>query len=112
LSFNARTGKSVQGTGELIDALANNEIKLEDVDQKKLPNEFKKLSHPEIEKRIAKARDERAALQKDIEQISQKRADYIAAETKRLAAAGKSDSFDSQVAQTIRKEAARKDIHY
>ncbi|MGZ4967521.1 MAG: vWA domain-containing protein, partial [Chthoniobacterales bacterium] len=97
LSFNARTKKSVQGTGELIDALTNNEIKLNDVDEKKLPNEFKNLSRSEIEKRIAKARDDRAALQKEIDEISQKRADYIAAETKRLAAAGKGDSFDSEV---------------
>jgi Mg-chelatase subunit ChlD len=112
LSFNTRTKKSVQGTGELIDALAHNEIKFDDIDQKKLPKDFQKLSHAEMDKRIAKARDERAALQKEIEQVSEKRADYIATETKRLAAAGKGDSFDAEVAQTIRQEAERKGIHY
>ncbi len=112
LMYNAATKKSVQGQGELIDALASNQIKAEEIDQAKLPNEYKKLSRAELEKRIAKARDDRAALQKDIEQVSQKRADYIAAETKRLAVAGKGDSFDAEVAQVIRKEAEKKGIRY
>ncbi len=112
LSFNMRTKKSVQGMGELIDALANNEITLEKIDQKNLPAEFQTLSRADLDKRVTKAREERTTLQKEIEEISQKRADYIAAETKRLAAAGKGDSFDSEIAQTIRKEAAEKGIHY
>ena len=102
----------MQGTGELIDALANNEIKPGEIDQKKLPVEFQKLSRADLDKHIAKARDDRAVLQKEVEQVSQKRADYIAAETKRLAAAGKGDSFDAEVAQTIHQEAERKGIHY
>ena len=60
LSYNARTRKSVQGAGELLDALANNELKLESIDQEKLPAEFQKLSRKEMEARIAKTREERA----------------------------------------------------
>src|ERR1700749_381960 len=40
LSYNARTGKAVQGRGELLDALANNKVKLDDIDKKDLPKEF------------------------------------------------------------------------
>ncbi len=112
LSYNARTNKSVQGAGELLDALASKDLKPEQIEQKKLPADFQKLSRADLEKRIAKTRDERTELQKEIADLSQKRSDYLAKETKRLAASGKGDSFDENVAQIIRKEAARKGIHY
>ena len=50
LSYNARTGKSVQGAGELLDALSSNQVKLESIDKKQLPPEFEKLTREEIEK--------------------------------------------------------------
>jgi hypothetical protein len=112
LSFNVRTKKSVQGAGELVDALANNELKLEEIDQKKLPAEMQNLSRKEMTERVAKARSDRIALQKEIEDLSKDRANYIAEERKRLATAGKSDSFDETVAQAIRTEAERKGIRY
>lgn len=112
LSYNARTKKSVQGSGELLDALASKALKPEEIEAKNLPPEMQKLSRPELDARIAKAGKERAALQKEIEEISQKRSDYIAQETKRLVASGKGDSFDENVAQTIRKQAEKKGIHY
>jgi Mg-chelatase subunit ChlD len=112
LAYNARTRKSVQGAGELLDALANNELKLESIDQQKLPSEFQKLSREEIEARIAKTREERATVQKEIDEVSKKRDAYIQAENKRLAEAGKGDGFDEKVAQTIRKQAEKKGINY
>jgi Mg-chelatase subunit ChlD len=110
LSFNARTKKSVQGAGELVDALTNNELKPEEIDQKELPAEMQKLSREEVSKRIEKARTDRIALQKEIVEVSKDRAAYIAAETKRFSENG--DSFDETVAQTIRKQAEKKGIHY
>jgi Mg-chelatase subunit ChlD len=112
LSYNARTRKSVQGAGELLDALANNELKLESIDQKKLPPEFQKLSREEMEERIATARQDRAIVQKEIDELAKKRDAYLQAENKRLAAAGKGDGFDEKVAQTIRQQAEKKGINY
>ncbi len=112
LSYNARTRKSVQGTGELLDALANNEVKLESIDQKQLPAEFQKLNREEMEQRIAKTQKDRADVQKEIDEVTKKRDAYIQSETKRLAAAGKGDSFDEKVAQTIHAQAEKKGINY
>jgi len=112
LSYNARTRKGVQGRGELLDALASNEIKLEAIDKKQLPPEFQKLTKQEMEVRIAKTRSERAALQKDIQDLAQKRDAYIQAENKRLLEAGKGDGFDEKVAETIHQQAERKGISY
>ena len=44
--------------------------------------------------------------------LSQDRQDYIDAERKRQATAGKADSFDEKVAQAIRAQAAKKEINY
>src|SRR5437016_7912377 len=112
LSYNARTGKAVQGRGELLDALANNEVKLDAIDRKDLPREFQKLTKQEMDARIAKTRAERDSLQKEVQNLARKREVYIQAENKRLAEAGKGDGFDEKVTETIHQQAERKGIDY
>ncbi len=112
LSYNSKTGKAVQGRGELVDALNDKTLKLEEIDQKQLPTELQKLDRNELQKRIAKTRDERADLQKQIVEVSKKREAYIQSENKRLAAEGKGDAFDQKVAETLRSQAAKKGISY
>src|SRR5438045_2445130 len=112
LSYNARTKKGVQGRGELLDALASNEVKLESIDKKDLPAEFQKLTKAELEARVAKTRAERDSLQKEVQELAKKRDAYIQAENKRLAEAGKGDGFDEKEAETIKQEAERKGSNY
>jgi len=112
LSYNAKTAKAVQGRGELLDALAKNEVKLDAIDKKDLPKEFQKLTKQEMEGRIAKTRAERDSLQKEVQDLSRKRDAFIQAENKRLAEAGKGDGFDEKVAETIHQQAERKGINY
>jgi Mg-chelatase subunit ChlD len=112
LSYNSKTGKAVQGRGELVDALNDKRLKLDEIDQKQLPTELQKLDRNELQKRIAKARDERADLQKQIVEVSKKREGYIQSENKRLAAEGKGDAFDQKVAETLRAQAAKKGFGY
>jgi hypothetical protein len=82
------------------------------MDLKQLPAELQKLDSSELQKRIAKARDERADLQKRIVEISKKRAAYIQSENNRLAAEGKGDAFDQKVTETLHAQAAKKGISY
>ena len=112
LSYNAKTKKGVQGRGELLDALASNEVEFESIDKKDLPAEFQKLTKEEMEGRIAKTRAERDSLQKEVQELAKKRDAYIQAENKRLAEAGKGDGFDEKVAETIHQQAQRKGISY
>jgi Mg-chelatase subunit ChlD len=112
LTYNSKTGKAMQGRGELVDALNDKTLKLEEIDQKQLPGELQKLDRSELEKRIAKTRDERADLQKQIVEISKKREAYIQSENKRLAAEGKGDAFDQKVTETLHTQAAKKGITY
>jgi Mg-chelatase subunit ChlD len=112
LTYNSKTGKAVQGRGELVDALNDKTLKLEEIDQKQLPTELQKLDRSEQRKRIAKARDERGDLQKQIVELSKKREAYIQSENKRLAAEGKGDAFDQKVTETLHAQAAKKGITY
>jgi Mg-chelatase subunit ChlD len=112
LSYNSKTGKAVQGRGELVDALNGNTLKLDEIDQKQLPTELQKLDRSELQKRIAKVRDERADLQEQIVEVSKKREAYIQSENKRLAAEGKGDAFDQKVTKTLHAQAAKKGISY
>lgn len=112
LTYNSKTGKAVQGRGELVDALNDKTVKLDEIDQKQLPTELQKLDRNELQKRIAKTRDERADLQKQIVEVSKKREAYIQSENKRLAAEGKGDAFDQKVTETLHAQAAKKGISY
>lgn len=112
LTYNSKTGRAMQGRGELVDALNENKLKVEEIDQKQLPAELQKLDRDELQKRIAKARDERADLQKQIIELSKKREAYIQSENKRLAAEGKGDAFDQKVTETLHAQAAKKGISY
>ena len=56
LSYNSKTGgRGIQGRGELVDALNNNEMKWDEIDSKQLPGEFQKLSKDQLQQRIEKA---------------------------------------------------------
>jgi Mg-chelatase subunit ChlD len=112
LSYNSKTGKGVQGAGELVDALNENKLKFEEIDEKQLPTELQKLDRGELQQRVKKAQTERAELQRKVEDLSKKRDAYILAENKRLAAEGKGDAFDQKVAETLRAQAAKKGISY
>jgi Mg-chelatase subunit ChlD len=112
LTYNSKTGKAVQGRGELVDALNDNTLKVEEIDEKQLPPELQKLDRSELQKRIAKARGERADLQKQIVEVSKKREAYIQSENRRLVAEGKGNAFDQKVTETLHAQAAKKGISY
>src|SRR5947208_9272181 len=112
LTYNSKTGRAVQGRGELVDALNDKTIKLEKNDQKQLPGKLQELDREELQKRITKARDERSDLQKQIVEVSKKREDDIQSENKRLAAEGKGDAFDQKITETLHAQAAKMGIGY
>jgi len=112
LAFNAASGVAVQGEGELLDGLSSGKLKLESLKKDELPAEMQKLDSDELKAEIGKKQTERAALQAQIQKLSKEREEYLAAERKRLAEQGKGDSFDENVAASIRTQAARKGIEY
>ena len=112
LTFNARSGVAVQGEGELLDGLSSGKVKLESVKKDQLPPELQKLNGEELKAELGQKQKERTELQTRIQKLTREREDYLAAERKRQAEHSKGDSFDEQVAASIRAEAARKGIEY
>jgi Mg-chelatase subunit ChlD len=112
LSFNVKSGKTVQGTGELLDAIAEKKVTLDKVKKDELPEELRKLSPDELKAHVERLQKERAELQKRITELSKDRDAYIDAERKKLAKAGKSDGFDEKVSESLRAQAKKKGIRY
>ena len=112
LAFNAVGKVTVQGGGELLDSLASGKIKLAEVKKEELPQELRSLDEKGLKAEIDKRTQRRAEIQASIEKLNRERAEYLKAEQKRLADSSKADSFDEQVALTLRSQAARKGINY
>ena len=107
--YNSATGgKAVQGRGDLLADMAEGAVKLEAVKAADLPPEMQKMTTDERKAYVAKQQEKRAALNKQLEELARKRADFIEAEKKRLAAEGKGDAFDLKVEETIKEQAKRK----
>jgi len=111
LSFNAKSGKAVQGDGELLDSLAAGKMKISEVKKDQLSAEWQSLDAPALKAAIEKKQRERVELQARILKLNQDRDGYLTAE-RRKQASRKADSFDEQVATAIRVQAARKGIAY
>ena len=77
-----------------------------------LPEELRGLSQEEREARVAATRENRKKLQTRLDKLLAARAEHVAAERRRLAADGKADAFDAEVAKTVRDQAGRKGIDY
>ncbi len=112
LSYNAKTGVAVQGGGELLDTLNSGKLKLAEVKKEQLPAEWQKLDDAKLRAEVDKKQKERTELQAQITKLNQDRDQYLAIERKKLAVSGKADSFDEQVANAIRLQAARKGMTF
>jgi hypothetical protein len=75
-----------------------------------LPEEMQKMTKEEREKYIEEKRVEREKLQKEIEELSRKRQEYIAGELKKRG--GARDAFDEKVIESVKKQAEKKGIAY
>lgn len=112
LAYNSAAGVAIQGDSELLDGLSSGKFKLDSLKKDELPPDLQKLDQKDLKAEIEKKQKERAELQARVQKLSKERDEFIAAERKRLAAAGKGDSFDEKVAAIIHDEAARKGIAY
>lgn len=108
LSYNSKTEKAVQGEGELIDALKAGTIRLDEVKASDLPENLRSLTPEKLKEHVTRLQAEREDIQKRLAQLVKERDDYLLTERLKQAASGKTDSFDEQVRQTLREQAAAK----
>ncbi len=108
-AYNLKTeGKAVQGAGDLLNDVKEKSVVMESLKEEELPAEMQKMTAAERSDYVGKKQKERDAINGQLADLSRKRSEYIDAENKRLAAAGKGDSFDAKVAETINIQADKK----
>jgi len=97
------------GTHDLVDAVRFGNVKLEEIEEKELPEEMHAMSTEEREQYLWQKERERELLRIKIEKLSKQRNEYILSLLKKT---GSTDSFDEAVKSIIRKQAAEKGIDY
>jgi Mg-chelatase subunit ChlD len=105
-------GAVISGGGDLVDLLANKKIKLADIEEKKLPENVRKMKAKEREAYFAKQIEDRKKLQTELNALLKKRSTFIITKKAELKKAGKGDGFDEKVGGFIREQAAKKGFRY
>jgi hypothetical protein len=91
---------------DLVDAIKNSKIKLEDVKTEDLPEDMKKLDLAARKAKVEAASKLRGEIQSKIDALSKERDKFIAAE-RRKQTADKDNSLEQAIIKAIREQAAR-----
>jgi Mg-chelatase subunit ChlD len=92
---------------DLIQAVENETVKLEDVKEADLPENLKKMSPTERKQEVEKRVGQRKAIRAEIVELSKKRDEFIKAERVK---SGKQDGFDAAVSSALSEQMLRKGI--
>jgi Mg-chelatase subunit ChlD len=107
-AFAAKGGKAA--AYDLLDAVKNGKVKLEEVKKEELPDAMQKMTLKEQKEYLDKLDKRRTELNKKALELDKKRGEYIKQELAKKKD-GK-DGFDSQVLESLRKQAKKYDIDY
>jgi len=98
-------------TWDLIDRMRNDpKFELKSLKEEELPDELKKLKPDEREAFLKKKADERAGVQKKINELNEKRTNFIAKEMKKQPKSSADKAFDEAIRTCLREQAATKGI--
>jgi Mg-chelatase subunit ChlD len=107
-----KAAEVISGGGDLTDLLANDKLKLADIEEKKLPENVRKMNKKDREAYLTKQVEERKKLQTELNALLKKRSTFIITKKAELKKAGKGDGFDEKVGGFIREQAAKKGFRY
>ncbi|NQT93495.1 MAG: VWA domain-containing protein [Lentisphaerae bacterium] len=96
---------------DLVDALDEDAVKLEDVKDKDLPKAMKKMTLEERKAYVAKKQAEREGIQKEIKVLSAERNKFIAEKRKEEAESNK-DTLGNQIREAVRDQAEAKGFDF
>jgi hypothetical protein len=92
---------------DLVDAVQQKEVKLEEMKKDDLPAEMQKLPAAERQKYLDQKYAERKGIQDKIEALRIKRAAFIAEEQKKQAASGEVNTLDRAMTRALRSQAEK-----
>lgn len=93
---------------DLVQAVENETVKLEQVKKEDLPDNLQKLAPSELKAEVDKRIAERKKIRAEIMELSKKRDEFIKTERAKL---GKQDGFDSAVSAALSEQMLRKGIN-
>jgi len=110
--FNAAStgSENLLGDNELVSAVANGEVELEELDAELLPAAMAPMGPEEQVAYVGRLADERADIQKRIRQLAGSRDSYIAGKVEE--AGGAEDSLDQQLFDTVKEQAGKAGLEY
>jgi Mg-chelatase subunit ChlD len=106
--FGGKGGGRV-ATYDLLDAIKAKEVDLKKLKKEELPPQLQKLDEKGQKEYLDKLGKKRAVLAKEARELDTKRAEFI---KKELEKKGGKNAFDTQVLQTLRKQAKKHKIDY
>jgi len=109
LSYNNRTGKVIQGGGDLIEDIDNGKATLADIKDADLPASLQAKTLAEKQTYLTQQKQDREELQLIVSKLIEERDNYIATKKKKR---GNKDAFDEEVVTMIHEQAKRIGIHY
>ena len=96
---------------DLVDALAEETVELEDVKDEDLPEEMRDMSAEEREAYVAAKGKKRAGIQEQIKKLSDERKAFVVAEMKKLADKGE-DTLEAAVISSVRAQAEKRGFEF
>ena len=108
-AFSSKAGRVA--AYDLLDDIKDGKVKLDQIKKEELPEELRAMTADEQKAHLEKLQKRRAELSQEALELDKKRADYIKQELAKTKKDGK-DAFDSQVIDTLQKQAARYNIKY
>jgi hypothetical protein len=95
---------------DLVDALKNSKMKLEDLEEKDLPEELRKMTAEERKAYVEVKAKERAQIQQKVQQLNQQRKQYVAAEMKKRQ--DDTNTLGSAIIKAVREQAVSKNFKF
>jgi Skp family chaperone for outer membrane proteins len=99
------------GANELLNDLAAGRVALGELETAALPGPMQKMTPAERQRYVADRTAARASLQAKVRALASKRQAHIQKQLEKNAAAAR-DSFSQKVYDSVRRQAAERDIHY
>ncbi len=104
-----RSKASRVAANDLLDDLKEGKAKLDKIKDEELPDELKKMKPEERKAHLEKLQKDRDDLKKKALELDKKRLEFI---DKKLKEDKGKDGFDTQILETLRKQAAKANIKY
>ncbi len=96
-------------TWDMVDAIKEGKVKIEDMKEEDLPEELKKMNKKERKEYVEKMQKKREAIQKKIKKLNQERQKYVLEKRKQISG---EQTLDEALVKAIKEQASKKNYKF